>query len=705
MAEGGGEEPGDPRWVVEACASALGSPADPVALADALTGMPPAGPGEAMAVLERLAAVARLRVAPFASPLDEALAGVSLRLPVVVPTADGALWLATGRSGASVRVRTGPEVDRLVPFDDLARVSTGTFAHLELALPFDPGEPHPPGATPWARLGRLLSTEREDLAIVAVYALGVGVLSLVTPLAVQTLVNTVVFGTFLQPLFWLSVLAFAGATLAAGLQLAQLQVVEVLQRRVFVRLVADVAHRLPRVRAEVFERENAAILVNRFFDVLTLQKSLATLLLDGVSVVIAGFAGTALLALYSPWFLFYAVVLWTSLAALLVATGRRAPATAVEESVAKHDVAGWIEEVAANPGLFRHGGGPAWAAARADALSRRWLGARDGHFRIWYRQVAALLLLAAVASTVLLGLGGWLVVAGSLSVGQLLAAELVVSVVLGSFAKLGKQLESLYDLLAALDKIGHLVDLPLEPSRGSPLPTASGPLAVAVEDLSVQLPDGRSLFAGATWSVRPGERVALAGPPGVGRGTLLDVLAGDRDATSGAVLVDGVDLREVQRGPLRERVVAVRGLHLVEGTVADNVRVGRREVTDAEIRRVLARVGLSEAVAALPEGLWTPLGPTGRPLSGTATRLLVLARALAGRPGVLLVDDLLDGLAPEAKERVLDALLGGPRDTTVVVVTRDPAALARCDRRVFFERPAGSFTARVRAEGGGAWAR
>jgi len=701
----------DPRWVVEACSLTLGVRPDPVSLSGALLGVPaPTDPEEGFALLERLAEVGHLRVERFHAPAEEALGRATPRLPVVVALRTGGFWLALGRVGPTVRVRTGSDEERQIALAELAEVGSGEFAHLELALPFDPhahGDHHP---TPTERLWRLVATEREDLLIVGVYAVAVGVLSLVMPLAVQTLVNTVVFGTFLQPLFWLSVLALAGTTMAAVLQLAQLRVVEVLQRRVFVRLVADLAHRLPRVRADVLDRENTAILVNRFFDVLTLQKTIATLVLDGVSVVIAGIAGTLLLALYSPWFLFYAAFLWASLVGMLLLTGRRAPATSIEESYAKHEVAGWIEQIASNPGLFRHGGVSAWATGRADDLARTYLSARETHFRIWFRQVAGLLLLAAVASTVLLGLGGWLVVAGTLSVGQLLAAELVVSVVLGSFAKLGKQLESLYDLLAALDKIGHLLDLPLERSGGSPLPTSGGPITVDAKNVSWALPDGRVLFEELSFTARAGERIAVTGSPGSGRGTLLDLLAGAREASGGSLLVDGVDLREAHLGGLRRRVVVVRGIELVGGNVADNVRVGRRSITDRQIREVLARLGLLDAVAALPDGLRTELGPQGKPLSGTQVRLLVLARALVAQPGLLLVDDLVDQLSPDSRARVLDTVLGGRRDTTVVIVTRDPAVVARCDRRMEFERTADGFTSRVRLEsrpptdGGAPWA-
>jgi putative ABC transport system ATP-binding protein len=234
------------------------------------------------------------------------------------------------------------------------------------------------------------------------------------------------------------------------------------------------------------------------------------------------------------------------------------------------------------------------------------------------------------------------------------------------------------------------------------LSRAAGPVSLEVRDLGYGFQGATPLFDGLSFEVKPGERVALVGASGSGRGTLLDLLLGTRAPLGGFVRVDGVEIREVELDALRERAALVRGVEVVAGTVAENVRAGRA-LPDDEVRRALAAVGLLDVVACLPGGIHTPLGPLGRPLSGSQARRLVLARALAGRPGLLLVDELVDGVPPNARGAVLDALFAPDRPATVLLVTRDPDVIRRCDRVLVFDRPRLGRPAEVRAEGGASW--
>ena len=153
--------------------------------------------------------------------------------------------------------------------------------------PLSPGADHPHDhPTPFQRVRSLLRLERDDVGLAALYAAAVGVVSLVLPVSVQALVNNVAFGGLLQPIVVLALVVLAGLALAGALTAAQAWVVERIQRRVFARVVVDLSHRLPRVRGETLESAHAPELVNRFFDVFGVQKSLATLLVDGLAVLL-----------------------------------------------------------------------------------------------------------------------------------------------------------------------------------------------------------------------------------------------------------------------------------------------------------------------------------------------------------------------------------------------------------------------------------
>jgi putative ABC transport system ATP-binding protein len=296
-------------------------------------------------------------------------------------------------------------------------------------LPIDFGE-----WTPWGRLWALLRPERGDIGIIVIFAVVTGLLALATPLAVETLVNTVAFGRMLQPVVILALMLFACLSFSAALRGLQTYVVEIIQRRLFARIAADLAYRLPRAEVESLDGRNGRELVNRFFDVVTVQKVAAQLLLDGVTLVIFALIGMAVLAFYHPWLLGFDVILLTLIAFVILVLGRGAVSTSLKESKMKYQMAAWLEDLVGCPTAFRHSGAAEFALDRADRLTYEYLIARKEHFRVLMRQIVFALGLHAVASTVLLGLGGWLVISGQLTLGQLVAAELIVTVIVGSFA-------------------------------------------------------------------------------------------------------------------------------------------------------------------------------------------------------------------------------------------------------------------------------
>jgi putative ABC transport system ATP-binding protein len=533
--------------------------------------------------------------------------------------------------------------------------------------------------TPFRRLLTLIRSERHDIAVVLVFAVAVGVLALATPLAVEALVTTVAFGGLIQPLVVLALMLLLFLALGAFLRGVQTYVIEVLQRRVFVRLVADLAYRLPRARREALDSHHGPELMNRFFDVLTVQKTGALLLLDGLAIVLQTLIGMVVLAFYHPALLAFDILLLTAILIVVFGLGRGAVRTSIAESRAKYAVAGWLEDIARHDTVFHTNMGADYALQRADALATSYVRHRREHFRIVMRQIAAALALQVVASAGLLGLGGWLVMEGQLTLGQLVAAELIVTVIVGSFAKLGKHLEAFYDLLTGLEKLGHLTDLPVEQDTGAAHP-GSGPVAIRLHHVAYGF-GGHAVLADVDLAVAPGERLALLGPAGSGKSVLLDILHGMRHPHAGHVEFDGLDLRELRLESVRERICLLRGVEIFAGSIADNVHLDRPGVGPLEVRGAMEAVGLLDELLDLPAGLQTELQTGGRPLSESQARRLILARAIAARPRLLLLDRALDGLSAEDRRACIPALLGKQAAWTAVVVSDDPEVIAHCTRR------------------------
>lgn len=535
------------------------------------------------------------------------------------------------------------------------------------------GGGHEHGPSPGARLRALLRLESRDLWVILVYGAAVGVLLLAVPLAVQTLVNAAAFGFLLQPIVVLAVLLVVCLSLAGLMKALQIWAVELLQQRLFVHAAADLAWRLPRARVDALREHHGPELVNRFFEVVSLQKGASLLLVDGLGLALSTLTGLAILAVYHPVLLGFAIILLVlMLGGVLLGLGRGGTKTSIKESKAKYAVVAWLEELARNPTLFRSQSAAAYAHARADALNRQYLGERRRHFAVVFRQHLGALTLQALATAALLGVGGFLVIERQLTLGQLIAGEVIVSAVVASFAKIGKYIETYYDVMAGLDKLGQMVELPLEPEGGAPVMGDEDAARVRLVDVVAP-----GLPGPFTLDVAPGEHVALVGEHGGGKTAMAGLLYGLSLPTSGRYELGGADVRDLSLRALREAVAWVSEPELLTGTVSENLRLGRSGVGPAEAREALERAQLWDEIAALPRGLETPLQAEGAPLSRGQTIRLVLARALTQRPKVIVVDSLFDGFSGAALEVALRALQG---PWTLIVFTQRKSVAQRVGR-------------------------
>ena len=318
----------------------------------------------------------------------------------------------------------------------------------------------------------------------------------------ESLVNTVSFGRLVQPIVILSAILFGFLAFSAALRALQTFVAEIVQRRLFARVAVGSLMAVAAYRSVIDRRSPTyAELMNRFFDVVTVQKVVSQFLLDGVSVVLTTFIGMAVLAFYHPMLLAFDLVLIVAILFILFVLGYGGIGTSIKESKLKYATAAMLQEIVRCPLLFKGSGGADYALYQMDAQVAGYLDARKKHFRVLMRQTLSALMLQALASTVLLALGGWLVIVGELTLGQLVAAELIVTVIVSSVAKFGKHLESFYDLMASIDKLGYLLDLPVEQCEG----------AVAVpKDRTFELTFGEANSAGS-WKLTLGESLALLG--------------------------------------------------------------------------------------------------------------------------------------------------------------------------------------------------
>ncbi|MBO6935025.1 MAG: ABC transporter ATP-binding protein [Deltaproteobacteria bacterium] len=584
--------------------------------------------------------------------------------PTLTLDAEGSLVMLGARSRKRIRVTSGEGDSEWVPVDVLhARLGLAhdgeesRFITVESCATGQLGDEK---KSPWRLVLELLRPEKPDIGVVFVYAVGIGVLSLTLPIAVQVLVNTVAFGTLLQPILVLSALVGAGLVFAAGLRAIQTWVVEIVQRRLFVRLVSALAERLPRVEVTAFETGRGPDLMNRFFDIFTAQKATSSILVGGVEALLTSLVGLIVLSFYHPILLGFGLVLVGAVSIVFFVLGRSAAETTIKESYAKYAVAGWLEEMARHLFVLKSRGGAETAAQKLDDLASNWLRAREAHFRVFFRQFIGALMVQVIVSVALLAVGGWLVVERELTIGQLVAAELIVSAVVASIAKLANKLETVYDLVAAADKLRTLLALPVERAHGERVALPAGPLAVSLHRVRTRSGALRGIDldvpAGASMVVRTDPRQ---------RDEIADLLFAIEEPEEGIVRVGGADLRDLDLQSARARTAVVREAEILPGTIADNVRLSAPGLPASEVWAILDMVGLADEVRGFPDGLRTVLPPSGIPLDPSGKLRLTIARALASNPGLLVLDGVL-GRLPSSEVRRLTQELGEGRTLLIL---------------------------------------
>ena len=516
----------------------------------------------------------------------------------------------------------------------------------------------------------LLKPERSFIALVLVYGLAISLLSLATPISVQMLINTVANTAVAAQVLTLALVLLGLLLLAATLGAFRVHLMELFSRRFYARLVAQITTRTIHARNPFFQDQRLDDLFNRYFDITTVQKGIPTLLIGGFTVVLQAAAGLTLTSFYHPFFLAFNLLVLALSFAILSIWGRRSIRTGIAVSHAKYQTARWLEGLGNSNGFFKSSRRIGHALERSEQETAAYIAAKKRHYRNTLSQTLAFYLLYAFASAGLLALGGWLVIRGQLSIGQLVAAELILSAAFFGLSQLGTYLEVGYDLVAALDEIGLLVQVPQETD---------------VSDTPGRLPPGELQFRGVRLE---GVGVAATLDLGIPQGSQLAATAETHEVArlfttclkrlaepgAGLVTIGGIDIDAIDANQLRAEVVVLDRTMIVETTIREYLRLACAAPEDSgRVLDVLQLVGLQRRIERLHDGLDTRLSPTGWPLSYAETMQLKLAGALLARPRILVLSLLYDMIEEATMNRVLAALRG--TDMTVICFTNRPEHL------------------------------
>lgn len=537
---------------------------------------------------------------------------------------------------------------------------------------------HDEHPTPYQRLAAMIQLDRVDYWVIVIYTVLIGLLTLAVPLAAQALVNTIAAGVLIQPLIVLT-LGVLGALIFAGiLRLLKLIILEKLQQRIFARVSLHLADHLPQVDHEVIEREFSPQLINRFFDVLTIQKTMSKILFDGPGAALQVVIALMLMSFYSPYLLAFAVGLMIFIVFVIWVLGIGGLRTSIQESYSKYDVADWLEELARCQVGFKMNSSRDFSLLKADQLVVRYVKARRNHFQVLFRQAFGIYLFQAVASAGVLAIGGWLVINRELTLGQVVASEIVVVGALEGLEKLIRMMENYYDLLTGLDKVGHLSDMPRERAKGRELPINQGGARVTCRHVRFSYDEKNEVISNLDLTIESGEHVSLVGKSGVGKSTLALMMCGLHEPTHGLVQINGLDIRDLDLVNLRRSVSLVSDTNeIFAGTIEENILMGRDDISHEDLQWAIEIAQLSEELARLPRGLQTSLVTEGRNLSRGQIQRIMIARAIVSRPQLLILDEGFTGVDENDKLAILDSLFRRDHGWTIVDISHDPEIVSR----------------------------
>ncbi len=523
--------------------------------------------------------------------------------------------------------------------------------------------------SPLERFRRLLSLERKDITQVYVYAFFTGIVNLSLPLGIQAIVNLIQGGQITTSWYVLVSLVIVGIALTGILQLLQLRIVENLSQRIFSNASFEFALRMPKIKYEAFRNYYGPDLVNRFFDTLTIQKGLSKILIDFSQGLFQVIAGLVVLSLYHPFFIIFSVLLVIIVYLIIAITGPRGLRTSLQESAFKYRIAFWLEEVARSKLSFKLASDNQLNLGKTDLHVDAYLSAREDHFGVIVTQSTYLIAFKVLVAAGLLVTGSILVFNEQMNIGQFVAAEIIIILIIASVEKIIKSIESIYDVLTALDKIGFVFDKPMDQFDGIELAKSDDSYAITVENLSYRYDDAaQPTLENISFHIPSNTSAVISGPPSSGKSTLLRILSGILEAGDGIVKFDGFPAKSLDFDKLKHEIgFCISNGEIFHGTIMENISLGRDRATPENINRAIEITGLSAYLSQMPLGANSIIDPEGKRVPTNIQNRILLARAIATNPKLLILEDPLEHVNLEEKAQIISSLTDSRHRWNIVV--------------------------------------
>lgn len=504
-------------------------------------------------------------------------------------------------------------------------------------------------------IGFIIKTlDNATISSIVMISVLISLLSLCIPVAAQTLINLIAFGGLFQPVLTLSIVVFVTLLALGALHLWQMVIVEVVQQKLMVKVSLDLTHQFSHISLDTFTTHQGPELVNRFFEIVTVKKSIASLLLYGINLCLQLFFGLLLLLLYHPLFMVFDGFIILGLLLIIFIPYRKALESAEEECFQKHQIGAWLEEILINRLLFRFNFYHRYATLQADKRLMSFLKARNRHFKQLIKHQIGFYSLSALASSILLGMGGYLVINNQLSLGQLVAAEIILGALIYAFRRFGVLLEHYYDLKASQTKLEKVLNLPIEAFQAD-----LEALFVPIKTIQLKIPGIADVEASYE------SPLLISSPSSEQCQIFTDELLGFKQNGTFGLFVNNTFCSNDSRILLRRYALLIRRPEWFAGTIYDNLLLSQPDISDTVIIEQLKKANLLDKIMSYPLGLKTIVYEWQTVFTELEIIQFMVVRALLVKPQLLIVDRAFDAFDKNRDELISQLLT---LDKTILLV-------------------------------------
>jgi ABC-type bacteriocin/lantibiotic exporter with double-glycine peptidase domain len=491
---------------------------------------------------------------------------------------------------------------------------------------------------------QLLRLDKRDILNIYFYAIAAGLISLGLPLGIQAIIGFVMAAQLSTSLILLIGVVVLATLIYGIFQINQLKITEKIKQKIFVRFALAFDEKMSSLDLQQTRDKKLMEHMNRYFDIIGFQKSLSKLLIDIPSSTMQILLGLMLLAFYHPLFIIFGLFLLATLYFLIRLTGIQGLKSSYNESTHKYELAHWFETQAEYIKDVRLGTLSNVVNKKSQHIVGDYLEARNEHFKVLKIQYWSLLLFKVVLTAAMLSVGSFLLIEQLINIGQFVAAEIVIILLLSAIEKMIFGLDNVYDLLTSTKKILNVTDMPEVPERGSMDISHDQVFKLIAEDINIDSNEVQVLHH-VNCVFEQGDRVAIVGASGSGKSTLLNVLSGLYLNYNGRLILDELVVPKEGNNFLQKNTSALfKESGLIPGSLLENIVLEREGISARDIIQLSKAIGFHATFMLLPEGYNTPIVHSEYNVPAEIRKMTLILRTFCAAKTIFILEEPFNDL-------------------------------------------------------------